>query len=72
GNLTSLPEVAGDAALYCDPFDVDDITAKLQQICSDESLRKELSQKGLKRSRLFSWDQSAENVWEALANSLKA
>lgn len=71
GNLTSLPEVAEDAALYCDPMDVDDITSKLQEICSNETLRKELSQKGLKRSKQFSWDRSAENVWNVLRNYLK-
>ncbi len=70
GNLTSLPEVAGDAALYCDPLDVDDITNKLQEICSNDALRNELSQKGLKRSKQFSWDQSAEKVWEVLRNSI--
>ena len=68
GNLTSLPEVAGDAALYCDPLDVSDITAKLKEICTNKSLRDELSQKGLQRSKLFSWDQSAETVWEVISN----
>jgi glycosyltransferase involved in cell wall biosynthesis len=71
GNLTSLPEVAGDAAFYCDPLDVDDITAKLKEICSDEALRNELSQKGLQRSKLFSWDQSAETVWKVISAQLK-
>lgn len=66
GNLTSLPEVAGDAALYCDPFDVDDIALKLGELCSNEALRDELAKKGLERSKLFSWDKSAEKVWEVL------
>jgi len=66
GNKTSLPEVAGDAALYCDPFNVDDISEKLIEICGNSELRIELSQKGLERSQLFSWDKSAENVWKVL------
>ncbi len=66
GNLTSLPEVAGDAALYCDPMDVDNIAQQLQKLCSDESLRKQLAQRGLERSTQFSWDRSAENVWEVI------
>ena len=70
GNRTSLPEVAGDAALYCDPFSVDDISEKLIAICGDEQLRNELSTKGLKRSELFSWDTSAENVWNVLVEVL--
>lgn len=71
GNLTSLPEVAEDAALYCDPLDVDDITIKLKEICSNEELRAELSKKGLKRSKLFSWDNTSKDVWRVLSAQLK-
>ena len=71
GNLTSLPEVAGDAALYCNPFNVDDITKKLGKLCSDESLRDELSKKGLERSQLFSWDKSAATVWKVFEGVIK-
>lgn len=70
GNRTSLPEVAGDAALYCDPFNVDDIAEKLSEICSNEALREELSQKGLVRSKLFSWDQSADIAWKVIEDVL--
>lgn len=62
GNLTSLPEVAGDAALYCNPMDVEDITAKLIELDSNVELRDKLSLKGLERSKLFSWDQCAKEV----------
>lgn len=72
GDRTSLPEVAGDAALYCDPFDVEDIAAKLTEIASDSNLRAELSKKGLERSRLFSWDTAAEEVWKIVANAAKS
>ena len=68
---TSLPEVAGDAALYCDPFDVQDIAAKLQQLAKDENLRQKLSETGIHRSANFSWDKSAEQVWTIIANELK-
>ena len=71
GDKTSLPEVAGDAALFCDPFSIDDIYEKLTTIAHDEKLRSELSVKGLKRAKLFSWDKSAEQVWEVLEKQLK-
>lgn len=71
GDKTSLPEVAGDAALYCDPFSVDDICEKLTAIAQDENLRSELSRKGLERAQLFSWDKSAEKVWDVLESVLK-
>jgi glycosyltransferase involved in cell wall biosynthesis len=67
GNKTSLPEVAGDAALYCDPFDIQDIVEKMQEISASESLRENLKQKGLERSKLFSWDKAAEIVWEEIS-----
>ena len=66
GNLTSLPEVAGDAALYCDPFNTSDIANKMEELVSSENLRKELSSKGLERSKLFSWDTAAAIVWEEI------
>ena len=72
GNLTSLPEVGGDAVLYCDPMDVTDITEKINELCSNESLRKELSEKGLKRCKLFSWDKSAETVWTVLEKNAQS
>ncbi len=61
GDKTSLPEVAGNAALYCDPFDVNDIALKMQEISTSESLRENLKQNGLKRSELFSWDKVSRN-----------
>jgi glycosyltransferase involved in cell wall biosynthesis len=66
GNLTSLPEVAGDAALYCNPFDVQDITQKLIEIAENTELRLNLSQKGIERCKTFSWDASSDVVWNEL------
>ena len=68
GNLTSLPEVAGDAALYCDPMDVNDISNKMLEIASNDMLKENLSQLGQERSQLFSWDKSAEIVWNEIIN----
>ena len=68
GDRTSLPEVANNAALYCNPFDTDDIALKLEQIANDAQLRKTLSEKGLERAKLFSWEQSAEKVWDVLTS----
>jgi glycosyltransferase involved in cell wall biosynthesis len=63
GDKTSLPEVAGDAALYCDPFNVEDIADKMKQLANSKELRDILSDKGLERSKLFNWDLSSEIVW---------
>lgn len=68
GNKTSLPEIAGECALYCDPFDVNDIANQLEQLAFDKELQQRLSSKGLARSEKFSWDISAEKIWEVLTS----
>ena len=70
GDRTSLPEVAGNAAVYCDPFNVDDIAEKMIDLSENPKLLAKLSQKGLERSKSFSWDISAEKVWEVIERHL--
>lgn len=70
GNKTALPEVGGDAVLYCDPFDPADILEKLIQLVDDQPLQEELSRKGLVRGQLFSWDKTAADVWDVLESIL--
>ncbi|MBR1734168.1 MAG: glycosyltransferase family 4 protein [Alphaproteobacteria bacterium] len=53
-NVTSLPEIAGNAALFFDPHNVDDIIGAIKKITTDESLRKKLIQLGYERAKYFS------------------
>ena len=53
-NVSSLPEIAGDAALLVDPLDVDDIAGAIRAFDHDGDLRAELSQRGIKRAAFFS------------------
>ena len=62
-NVTSLPEVAGNCGLIVDPFSVDDISQAMGTLISDKDLQKSLSEKGLERSKLFSWQKSSEIIW---------
>jgi len=62
---TSLPEVAGDAALYCDGS-VGDIERAMREIISDENLRKELRRRGAQRAMLFSWERFTDKVLATL------
>jgi len=68
-NTTCLPEIAGDAALYCDPFDVTDIQRGLLELQNNSELRLKLAHKGLERSGLFSWDVAAEKTWAQIRAS---
>lgn len=70
GNKTSLPEIVGDAGILVDPFDVQAITQAMKQIAEDEVLRKDLITKGLERVKLFSWDKTAEKVWEIIQKEI--
>ena len=73
-NTSSLPEVAGDAARYFDPLDLDDIRRAIAEVMTDEGLRSRLSAAGSDRAREFSWERAAagtaavyERVWELTA-----
>ena len=59
GNLTSLPEVVGDAALTADPFDRDALALALARLIDDASLRATLRERGLQRARAFDWRETA-------------
>ncbi len=59
---SSLPEIAGDAALYVDPYDIDDIAEAIKTITADDGLRTELSQRGRAQAELFSVARYRERV----------
>jgi glycosyltransferase involved in cell wall biosynthesis len=58
-NSSSLPEVAGDAALMADPLDTESLARAMRQALEDETLREDLMEKGLRRARRFSWSHTA-------------
>lgn len=58
-NVTSIPEILGDDALYIKPENIDDIAEKLLMLIEDEKLRIEMSFKGLRRSAMYSWKKTA-------------
>lgn len=66
GNKTSLPEIAGDAAIYCDPFNENEIAEGMNRLFQKQELRETLIKNGIQRAKLFSWDQTAEKVWEVI------
>jgi len=69
-NVTSMPEVAGDAAILVDPFDVKEISSAMKNVAGDENLRQEMIQKGFQRCQTFSWDASAQNLWRSIEKTL--
>lgn len=64
-NTTSLPEVGGDAVLYSDPTDVDEMASAMAKIYSNEQLRTSLISRGKKQLTKFTWQRSADNLYSA-------
>ncbi len=60
--VSSIPEVAGDAALLVDPYDVDAIRTGLERLLDDETLRADLIARGLAQARRFTWERSAQHL----------
>lgn len=63
-NTSSLPEVAGDAALLVDPTSVDEIASALTRLIDDPVLQEELRTRGATRAGLFTWDDAAARTLE--------
>ncbi len=69
-NVTSIPEVAGDAALLVDPYNVEQLSVAMGRIYRDDSLRCELIEKGKKQKTLFSWENTANLLWNGILECL--
>lgn len=57
---SSLPEVGGDAVVYCDPNNIDNIQEKIKLVLENDNLQKNMIEKGLQRAKEFSWNKSAK------------
>lgn len=71
-NVTSMPEIAKDAALFVDPYSIESITDAMNTISKDDNIRKQLIEKGRIRRNDFSWQKTADLLWnciEKAANS---
>lgn len=67
-NATSMPEVAGDATLLVDPAQIEEIATAMLRLAGEPGLAEELVHKGRLQRQAFSWERSAENVWNVLSN----
>jgi glycosyltransferase involved in cell wall biosynthesis len=70
-NTTSLPEVVGDAAILVNPYAFEEIGESLDRLLSNQGLRRELSEKGLQRAKLFSWEKTAEETIEVYRKTMQ-
>lgn len=70
-NRTSMPEVAGRAAYYVDPYNVDSIAKAMKLIATDGQLRDALIAEANQRKKLFSWDNTAEKLYTSMLKIIK-
>ncbi len=69
-NTSSMPEIAGEFGLLADPGSVQDITDCMVKLWGDESLRKKLVEGGAIRSKKFTWDNAASDLWNSVEKAL--
>ncbi|HTA82309.1 MAG TPA: glycosyltransferase family 1 protein [Bacteroidia bacterium] len=70
-NVTSMPEVAGNAALLVDPFSVDSIADALLKMYKDAGVRQDLIEKAKLRKDIFTWDRTADLTWKSIEKTLE-
>jgi glycosyltransferase involved in cell wall biosynthesis len=71
-NVSSLPEVGGDAVAYVDPESTSSIRGALTTLLVDEQQRKLFSRRGVERSRQFNWRLTAERTLQVLERCVRA
>lgn len=70
-NVTSMPEVVGDAGILVNPFSENEIAKAMIKLAKDETLRSELAEKGMQQATLFSWKKSAKLLMEAIKTTIE-
>jgi len=65
-NVTSVPEIAGEAAIYANPYDVNSIADAMCQMASNAQLQQKCIEKGRIRRELYSWDKTTQRLWECM------
>ncbi|HBW57603.1 MAG TPA: mannosyltransferase, partial [Oscillatoriales bacterium UBA8482] len=69
-NLSSLPEVGGKAALYVNPYQVEEITEAMETLVNNTEMRSHLRQLGLTQVQQFSWEKTGEKTAEVIQKYL--
>jgi len=65
-NISSLPEVAGDAALQVDPNDIQQLSRAMEKLLTDDTLYDDLKARGISRAKRFSWENAASQLLDIL------
>jgi glycosyltransferase involved in cell wall biosynthesis len=69
-NVSAIPEICGEAALYVMPEKVEDIAEKMMLLYKDEQLRSQLISKGFEQAQQYSWDKTATLLWQSIEKTM--
>lgn len=70
-NISSMPEVAGEAGLLVNPYSVADIAEKMQLMFGNESLKSRLIEMGRLQRQQFTWQRTADKLWECVLKAVE-
>jgi glycosyltransferase involved in cell wall biosynthesis len=70
-NVTSMPEVVGDAALLVNPMQPEEIKSAMLRLYNEPELRKQLIEKGRERKKLFTWQNTADKLWKSIETCME-
>jgi len=71
-NVTSMPEVVGDAGVLVDPYSVDQISQAMIKITSDDQLKTQLVEKSILQAKKFSWEKTGDLLWNSILKTIDA
>jgi glycosyltransferase involved in cell wall biosynthesis len=71
-NVSSLPEVVGDAAILVNPEDWEELAVAMHRLLTDDALHRELREKGLQRAAIFSWELTADKTLDVYRRVIDA
>lgn len=69
-NASCMPEIAGEAALFVNPYDIDEIKNAMLYLYNHPEEREQLIEKGINRRKLYSWDRSANLLWNSIEKAI--
>jgi len=70
-NITAVPEIAGNAAVFADPYNVNSIAEAMQKMATSAELQKICIEKGRIRRLAFSWDQTSTKLWDCMMKAVR-
>jgi glycosyltransferase involved in cell wall biosynthesis len=65
-----MPEVVEDAGILVDPFSIDDISNTMVRMANESCLRNNLSEKSIVQAKKFSWDKTADLLWNSIQKTI--